>query len=207
MTAPAPARLSRGRLAGLLAVLALLVGALLVGTRDDAGGGTAAAPRPGADPALAAARQAAALPPCPQGLTPDLPDLELSCYAGGPDVRAQAPPGRPVLVNLWATWCAPCVDEVPALVEFAAAARDRVDVVGVVVKDSPDSVYAFADAFGVTYPLVDDPLGEVLAHYGSGVPQTLLVTADGRVAHVQAAPFPDVTAVRAAVAEHLGVQV
>ena len=202
-------RPGRRRLAGLAAVLGLLAGALVLGLRGEGTGGTTAAvggPAGLADARYAAARASAALPACPVGLTPDLPDLRLPCYAGGPDVTASAAPGRPLLVNLWATWCAPCVDEVPALVSFAGRAAGRVDVVGVVVQDSPDSVYAFAKAFGIDYPLVDDALGEVARHYGPGVPKTLLVTADGRVAHVQVAAFPSEDAVADAVASHLGVR-
>lgn len=201
--------MTRGRLVGLIAVLALLGAALAVGARDRAPAGrdAAATSAPTLTPALVAARAAAALPPCPAGITTDLPDLRLPCYAGGPDVRVSAAPGRPLLVNLWATWCGPCVAEVPELVRFAAKAGDRVGVVGVVHEDSPDSVYAFAKAFGVNYPLVRDDLGDVLRRYGPGPPITLLVRPDGSVAHVQVGAFPTLEAVEDAVATHLGVRV
>jgi cytochrome c biogenesis protein CcmG, thiol:disulfide interchange protein DsbE len=189
---------SRSRWAGLLAVLVLLAGALVVGLRDRA---------PREDEALAAARSAAALPPCPAGLTTDLHEGALPCFDGGPDVPVHRAPGTPLLVNVWATWCPPCVDEVPALVSFADAARGRVGVVGVVHQDSPASVYAFAQAFGVRYPLVRDDAGGVLRRYGSGPPVTLLVRADGTVAHVQNGAFDDLAEIEDAVAEHLGVRV
>lgn len=190
--------MSRVRWGGLLAVLVLLAGALVLGLRD----------RPAQeDPELAAARVAAALPACPPGLTTDLPEVALPCFGGGPDVPVSRPPGRPLLVNLWATWCPPCVDEVPALVEFAAAAQGRVGVVGVVHQDSPASVYAFAQAFGVRYPQVRDDAGDVLRRYGSGPPVTLLVRADGSIAHVQNGAFSDLAQIEDAVATHLGVRV
>jgi len=189
---------SRSRWLGLLAVLVLLAGALAGGLRDRA---------PQEDEALVAARAAAALPPCPAGLTTDLPPGSLPCFDGGPDVVVDRAPGTPLLVNVWATWCAPCVDEVPALVEFAEAARGRVDVVGVVHQDSPESVYAFAKTFGIRYPLVRDDLGGVLSHYGSGPPVTLLVRPDGTVAHVKNGVFRDLAEIEGAVAEHLGVRV
>jgi len=190
------------RILGLVAVLALLGAALFVGTRD---AGTQDR-TPAEDPALAAARVAAALPGCPQGLTTDLPAEVLPCYAGGPGVQVSAAPGRPMLVNLWATWCAPCVDEVPELVRFAAAAGDRVGVVGVVHEDSPESVYAFARQFGINYPLVRDDAGGVLRRYGGGPPRTLLVAADGSIAHVQVGAFRNLAQLEDAVATHLGVR-
>jgi len=188
---------ARARLLGLLAVLALLGVALLLGARDRA---------PAEDPALAAARAAAALPACPAGLTTDLPPGVLPCYAGGPDVQVSAAPGRPMLVNLWATWCGPCVDEVPELVRFAAEAGDRVGVVGVVHQDSAESVYAFARQFGINYPLVRDDAGDVLRRYGSGPPRTLLVAPDGAIAYVKVGAFRSLEQLEDAVAEHLGVR-
>ena len=193
--------MTRGRLAGLVVVLVLLGGALVVGSRDR---GSAA---PTTDPGTAAARVAAALPACPPGLTTDLPDLRLACYDGGPDVAVSKAPGRPTVVNLWATWCAPCVEEVPELVAFAAAARDRVGVVGVVHEDTPASVYAFAKQFGIDYPLVRDDDGDVLPRYGQGPPVTLLVAADGTLRHVQRGAYPSLAALEDDVATHLGVKV
>jgi len=189
---------SRLRVPALLAVLVLLVVAGVVGLRD---------PAPREDAQLAAARAAAALPACPAGLTTDLPAGTLPCFDGGPAVPVAQAPGRPMLVNLWATWCAPCVDEVPALVRFAAEAQGRVGVVGVVHQDSPASVYAFAQAFSVDYPLVRDDAGDVLRRYGGGPPITLLVRADGTIAHVQSGAFRDLAQIESAVARHLGVQV
>ena len=195
--------MTRPRVLGLLAVLALLVGAVGYGTVGDGTRDRA----PAEDPRLAALRTAAALPPCPVGLTTDLPARALPCFAGGPDVQVSAPPGRPLLVNLWATWCGPCVDEVPELVQFAREAGGRVGVVGVVHQDSPESVYAFARAFSVNYPLVRDDAGDVLRRYGSGPPRTLLVAPDGTIAYVKVGAFRSLHQVEDAVAEHLGVRV
>lgn len=203
--------MSRPRLAGLLAVLALLATALVLGAR---GAQPAATPGLDARPAalsqeLQQARVAAALPPCPQGVSTGLPALRLPCMAGGPDVDVSGAPGRPTLVNIWGTWCGPCVREVPLLVQFAATAGDRVAVLGVATEDSPASVYAFAKAVGVNYPQLRDDMGEVLRHfasYGAGVPKTVLVRADGSVAYVQVGELTSLAAVQAVVADHLGVR-
>ncbi len=185
---------------GLLAVGALLVGALAYGTRtvDDA-------PPTPPGPDLVRLRDAAGLESCPAGLTPELPDLTLDCLGGGEPVRVQDPPGRPTLVNVWATWCPPCVDEVPLLVDFHEAAGDKVGLVGVLTEDSLDSALQFAAATGLTYPNVVDDDGAVLRQYAPGPPLTLFVRADGTVAYVKAGPFEDLAEIKQLTREKLDV--
>ncbi len=195
------------RLAGLVAVLVLLGVALVVGTHRSPSSPSSPASPAVLSPALLAARAAAALPTCPAGLATALPPLRLPCYAGGEDVTASRAPGRPTVVNLWATWCGPCVDEVPELVAFAGRAGTAVGVVGVATEDAADSVYAFAKSFGMNYPLVRDDNGDVLHAYGNALPVTLLVRADGSVADVHRGAYPTVAALQDAVATHLGVRV
>jgi thiol-disulfide isomerase/thioredoxin len=162
---------------------------------------------PGA-PDLAPLRAAAALEPCPPGLGPELPDLVLPCLGGGPDVDLQAaPPGRPTLVNVWATWCPPCVEEVPDLVEFAERADGRVGLVGVLTQDPARNGLEFARQFGVRYPSLVDDQGEVFRAFRPGPPVTLFLDAQGRVVHKRSGKFTDVAEIEALVAEHLGVRV
>jgi thiol-disulfide isomerase/thioredoxin len=192
-------RLSRSQWWALLGIALLLVAAGLV--REDA------APAAPPAPDLAALRTAAALEPCPQGLGPELPDLVLPCLGGGPDValRAQAP-GRPTLVNVWASWCAPCADEVPELVEFHERAGDRVGLVGVLTTDVRSRGLAFSRDFGVRYPSVVDDDGVVLRAFSSGPPVTLFLDAAGRVVHQRSGAFRDLAELEGLVAEHLGVR-
>jgi len=162
---------------------------------------------PGA-PDLAPLRAAAALEACPPGLGPELPDLVLPCLGGGPDVDLRAaPPGRPTLVNVWATWCPPCVEEVPDLVEFAERADGRVGLVGVLTQDPARNGLEFARQFGVRYPSLVDDQGEVFRAFRPGPPVTLFLDAQGRVVHKRSGKFTDVAEIEALVAEHLGVQV
>ncbi|MBI5156709.1 MAG: TlpA family protein disulfide reductase [Acidimicrobiia bacterium] len=96
----------------------------------------------------------------------DLSD-HLACY------------GRPVLLNLWASWCAPCREEMPAL---DAASRTHTDVyfIGVAVEDDPAAAAAFAAEVAVSYPLAIDESGEVGRDYPSpGLPATFLISPDG----------------------------
>lgn len=203
---PPPAdRSTRLRLLAVLGVLALLAGALALGTREPP---PPSAPAAGPDAAeLAALREAADLSPCPAGLGRDLPDLVLPCLAAGDDVALRsAPPGRPTLVNVWASWCGPCVREVPLLNGFAERAGDRVGLVGVLTQDSLPSALSFAAASGMRWPSVVDDDGAVLRAYSPGPPVTLFVTADGAVAHVERGEVASAAELDALVAEHLGVR-
>ena len=194
------ARLSRSQVLALLGVVVLLLAAVALRDRGEA------APRP-ADPDLTALRAQASLAPCPQGLGPALPDLVLPCLGGGPDVELRsAPPGRPTLVNVWASWCAPCADEAPELVAFAERAGDRVGLVGVLTTDEPRRGLAFSDDFGMRYPSLVDQDGEVLRAHASGPPVTLFLDADGTLVHTERGPFADLAELEALVAEHLGVR-
>jgi len=187
----------RAQWAALAGVAVLLAGAFVVRGQ--------ASEQPDA-PDLAPLRTTAALSPCPPGLGPELPDLVLPCLGGGPDVDLRgAAPGRPTLVNVWATWCPPCVDEVPDLVDFADQAGGRVGLVGVLTQDPERNGLEFARQFGMRYPSVVDDQGEVLRAFLPGPPVTLFLDAQGRVVHRRSGMFKDAAEIEALVAEHLGV--
>lgn len=186
--------------AALAGVGVLLSGAVAYGQRGES-------PALAADPELDRLRAAAALAPCPSGgLGPDLPDLSLPCLDGGPDAPLRGAPGRPTLVNVWGSWCAPCVEEIPDLVAFAARADGEVDVVGVLTTDTARNGLAFADQFSMRYPQLVDDDGEVRARYGGGAPLTLFLDAGGRVVHVEAGQMESVEEIVALTATHLGVR-
>ena len=194
--------MTRLQWSALLGVAVLLAGAFaLRQARED----PQVAP---ADPRLAQLRAAVDLAPCPEGLGPELPDLVLPCLGGGPDVELRsAPPGRPTLVNVWATWCPPCVEEVPDLAAFREKAGDRVGVVGVLTQDPMTAALEFARQFDMTWPSVVDEQGEVFRAFRPGPPVTLFLDASGRVVHKRSGKFDDVAEIEALVAEHLGVRV
>jgi cytochrome c biogenesis protein CcmG/thiol:disulfide interchange protein DsbE len=101
----------------------------------------------------------------------------------GQDVRLADFAGRPILMNFWATWCAPCKAEVPWLVEFAEKYKDRgLAVIGISVDDAPEDIRKFAADYKVNYPLLvglgHDELKEA---YDASVviPVSWLIKADG----------------------------
>jgi thiol-disulfide isomerase/thioredoxin len=114
--------------------------------------------------------------------------------------------GTPVVLNMWATWCKPCVKEMPAFDEVAAS-QDAVRIIGVNVADDADDAAAFAADLGVSYEQFNDPTGGLSdAFEVTGLPATAFVDADGKVVEVHAgaltadelrdriaASFPDTT--------------
>ncbi len=110
------------------------------------------------------------------------PALVLEAADGTP-FRLGARRGMPTLVNLWATWCAPCVTEMPALDRLAQARGDSLLVVGVSQDlDGWDRVRPFvAKARLRTMTIVLDREGKLAAALGAGgLPLTVLYDADGR---------------------------
>lgn len=89
--------------------------------------------------------------------------------------------GRPVIMNLWASWCLPCRAEMPAIDAFAAA-HPEIKVVGVAVQDDPVAAAEFADEIGVAYTIGFDEKDEVNDAYRPlGLPATFYISSDGMV--------------------------
>lgn len=100
--------------------------------------------------------------------------------ANGSSLRLADLQGTPVVVNLWATWCTPCITEMPAFDVVAAELTGSVRVIGVNVGDSAADAVAFAADLGVRYDLFTDPDGALMtALEVTGLPATAFVADDG----------------------------
>lgn len=117
--------------------------------------------------------------------TANLYAASLNDLNGKPQSLAQWK-GKPLLVNFWASWCAPCVSEMPELSELAAKDGGKhVNVIGIGI-DSPTNLVEFAKKTKVSYPLYVGGLGgtDLARELGStsgGLPYTVLIGADGQI--------------------------
>lgn len=95
--------------------------------------------------------------------------------------------GKVVLVNFWATWCSPCVDEMPVLAELREQyAKDGFEVVAVAVNDTKEAVSNFAVEHKLSYPILLDPEGVVARSYKvTKYPETFLLSRSGEILMVQ----------------------
>lgn len=120
----------------------------------------------------------------------EAPDFALVDLAGEPislgDLR-----GRPVVVNFWASWCVPCVEEFPLLRDAAAEhAGTDLAIVGIVFEDRTQAARAFMERMDATWPAAMDPDGRVARAYGIfGPPETFFIGRDGVVVDRQIGQF------------------
>lgn len=112
------------------------------------------------------------------------PALESRTLDGQP-VSLASLRGSPVLLNIWATWCHPCRDEIPVLQALHETYAPRgLQLVGVTIDDagSRGDITSFAREFGMTYPVWHDPDQQVMPAFSViGVPTTFLISREGRV--------------------------
>ena len=128
-----------------------------------------------------------------------LPDLELPALDAGSAALDVGSLRGPAVVNVWATWCVPCRQELPA---FEEVARSRPDVrfVGVNSVETGDA-REFLDGLGITYEQFVDDRGRLAEEIGAvGLPATVVVDADGDVATAHVGPM-SVEDLEAALAE------
>jgi peroxiredoxin len=119
------------------------------------------------------------------------PDFRLSQLGGGESQLSDLR-GRVVILNFWATWCAPCRQEMPEFVRIYSAKQGQgLEIVAVDLQEAESQVQSFVDEFGMRFPILFDRSGEVARTYRvNQLPVTLIIDRDGVV---RAAKYGPVT--------------
>jgi cytochrome c biogenesis protein CcmG/thiol:disulfide interchange protein DsbE len=122
------------------------------------------------------------------------PDKELSELGGDGSGEIADYRGRWVLVNFWASWCAPCRSEAPALETFQRQhSPEGFTVLGINLDDTRDDAIAFVRRYGLTYPQLRDGDGSDRRDaYGmTGFPESFLVDPAGKLAVIRRGPVDE----------------
>ena len=120
------------------------------------------------------------------------PDFELEKLGGGEawltDFR-----GHPVVLNFWATWCQPCRQEMPQLVNaFDKYKPQGLEIVGLNMQEGGDLITPFASNFGIDYPILIDRDGDTSKEFHLlGLPTTYFIDANGVIQSVYQGPLQD----------------
>ncbi len=112
------------------------------------------------------------------------PAFELPALAGDERVSLESYRGKIVIVNFWASWCVPCKQENPVLMDTWERYRGTdVVLVGIVYQDSPDAARDYTKRLGNQWPSAIDDGGRVALSYGVfGIPETFFIGTDGVIA-------------------------
>jgi len=115
---------------------------------------------------------------------PEQPSIKTTTLDGKPyDLASQR--GKWVIVNYWATWCVPCIKEMPDISKFVSTHKDKVSAIGLAYDDSdPADIKAFLVKHPVSYPVAQVTLDKPLKDFDEprGLPTTWLISPDGKVA-------------------------
>jgi thiol-disulfide isomerase/thioredoxin len=184
------------------------------GSRTGSSGPGQARDRRDADTAeaLAGPRARADLPPCPAAGTGQGPEplrgITLECAGDGTQVDvAKAVAGRATVLNLWAYWCGPCAEELPAMAEYQRRAGRDVTVLTVHQDENEAAALLRLAELGVRLPTLQDGRRLIAAalRVPNVMPATVVLRADGSVAEVLPRSFASAEEIAAAVDPKIGV--
>ena len=140
-------------------------------------------PSPVAGPAPAAQSEVSALAAVSVGQP--LPDFKLERLGGG-EVTLSSLRGKPIFLDFWATWCAPCRAEAPMLADLYRRFGDRIQMIGLSLDDNPGATIAYAAQQGLAYPHLRtagwlDPTVMAFGVHRTGIPFNVLADSAGTI--------------------------
>lgn len=145
--------------------------------------------------------------PRPDPAIPGLPDQIFDCLGDTSTVSLAHVRGMPMVVNVWASWCPPCIEELPLLQKTALELDGEVDFMGINIEDDPIKALQLMQDFGVTYPSVIDPSGDTRAPLTiPGPPVTYFVTPEGVIAGRWNGAIPNEEKFYALLQQYLGIK-
>ena len=133
-------------------------------------------------------------------------DVTLSPLDGGPDRKLGELLGsKPVVLNFFASWCGPCVTEMPAFERVHREVGDRVTFIGIAYQDSDEAARATVERTGVTYPTFGDSGQDAVTYFGGiSMPTSVFIDAGGKVVDVHSRAL-DEDALRSALEDRFGI--
>jgi thiol-disulfide isomerase/thioredoxin len=133
-------------------------------------------------------------------------EVRLGSLDGGADrALGDVIGSKPAVVNFFGSWCAPCIEEMPAFERVHQDVGDQVAFVGMANRDAPEDALATVEATGVTYPTFDDPDAAALTYFGGlAMPTTVFIDAAGQVVDVNSGALTE-DELRARITDLLGV--
>jgi thiol-disulfide isomerase/thioredoxin len=143
----------------------------------------------------------------PAGELPASPaDVTLSPLDGGPDRKLGELLGsKPVVLNFYASWCGPCVTEMPAFERVYRDVGDQVTIIGVAYQDSDEAARATVERTGVTYATFGDSGQDAVSYFGGiSMPTSVFIDAGGNVVDVHSRAM-DEDELRSALEDRFGI--
>ena len=103
----------------------------------------------------------------------------------GEQFNLYAQRGKPVFLNFWATWCGPCIAEMPDMQKLQNTMADSIQIVGIDLEETRSQVLRFVTRYGYTWTFILDPTGEVGKTYEvTGIPKSFFIDAKGEIVRV-----------------------
>ncbi len=137
----------------------------------------------------------------------DLPTQELALSDGTMTTISDLVNGKPLVVNFFASWCPPCVAEMPDFQSTYEQVKGEVGFVGIDLQDTEQDGAKLIELTGVEYPWGLDPSGTLYAGFrGFAMPTTIYITSDGKIAGQDNGPISK-KRLEDQIAEFFGVQV